>query len=333
MSLPIRAFAARAAIRPVGCTLLALGLAMLLASNALGVALETGTFGTGPRGDGFGAPGTDFLRWQNAAVLGRQTITYSFTQSFVDTYGLAGEAKITADLNQWAAKVTLAALPAGDISAPFNPVNDIALKNTSGSIYDLQSVALHEIGHVLGLDHPDVASGLNPNTTEINNVPLPTPGTPGDPTLANYNVNIMTSDFQNGALVAGEHPVMWSVLAAGVDRQSLTYDDVYGIQYLYTAGAGGAGTGAALGPSFGGGTPFNFSMVNNGGNVVFDAAPLGGTTLASTNVTTAPGAGGAGDAPYVASSALVVFQAPEPSTYALLLVGMVLIGLRRLVRR
>jgi len=308
---------------------LALSALMLsVAADALATAFITGNYGAGPNGDGLGAPGTDFFRWQNAAVLGTQTITYTFTPAFVQYYGLAGEAKVTADLNQWANWVTLAALPAGDISKAFNPATDIALKNTSGSIYDLQSVALHEIGHVLGLDHPDVASGVNPNTTDIGGMKLLTPGTPADPGLANYNVD-NNGAWQNGALPNGVHPVMWSVLAAGVDRQSLTYDDVYGDQYLYTAGLGGNGAGAALGPAYGGGTPFAFNQVAGAANITFDAAPLGALTLASTNVVTAAGPGGAGNAPFIATSATVVFQAPEPSTWLLLTFGLAALGLRR----
>ncbi len=215
---------ARTAYAPKSAAVIA---ALLIAPLASGAAfIEANTAG-GTWGAGFGNPAGDFVRWSQA------NINYNFTQAFVNTYGAIGVAAVNAAFTSWNAAVAAAALPGIDISAPM-VAGDVAIPS-GGENYDLQSVALHEIGHILGLDHLDLAGAAN-------------------------NYNVAAGAWAAGAIPAGSHPVMWSTIGEDLRRRALTDDDLYAVQHLYTAGAGGAGTGAIAGPTFGGGTPFTFAQ-------------------------------------------------------------------------
>lgn len=292
---------------------------LTIVRTADGAAFAFRDFGAGPDGDGIGilspavggsaAPVNSFYRWQ------QETITYSFTPAFTSAYGAGGEAAVSAAFATWNSAVSIALNPGTDISSPMQPGDRKILAFTEN--IDLESVALHEIGHVLGSDHPDVADLTNNNTTgNFNNPPV------------NKNYTISGGAWTIGALGAGNHPVMWSLMEDELRRRELTDDDLYWSQFLYdddpASAVGGAGIG---GPIFGGGVEFMFSEVPTGGNVIIDAAFLGGSTLASTGVTTEE------LDPVVAwrraVSATIIFSVPEPSSLSLLALAGIMAMRRR----
>jgi hypothetical protein len=280
-----------------------------------GAAFSYRSFGAGPDGDGIGIlngfaasadPANSFFRWQQA------TITYSFTASFTAAYGAAGQQAVNQAFVTWDSSL-LTDLPGGNNFAAPMQAGDPSVLGFQAT-YDLQSVALHEIGHVLGADHPDVASLINNNTTGDNGGVWPNP-----PAVKNYNVQ--NGVWVRGALPAGSHPVMWSTLEANTRRRVLTDDDDYFAQYLYANPPGGGNVGPLGGPVFGGGVPFTFSQVATGGNVIINGGILPAGTLASTGVTTAD----ISQSWWQANAANITFNVPEPSTGMILVVFVVVV--------
>jgi len=248
------------------------------------------TFIPGNWAAGYGST-NNFARWEQA------TITYSFDISFVTIYGIGAEAAVNAAFSTWNGAVGITSNPGTDISSPML-LGDFEIIGPSQA-YDLESVALHEIGHALGLEHPNLANGI---------------------TSTNYNVN-GGGAFVAGALPGGSHPVMWSTIAPNLRRRVLTDDDLYGAQYMYDpTDLAGPGMGGIGGPTFDDGSiSFTFSQVPSGGDIIIKAGGLPPGTLASTIGTAAYKPAST----YGVTTAAQIIFLPEPSTDLLLMAGVV----------
>ena len=251
----------------------------------------------------FGNPLTaNFIRYEQA------TINYAFTGAFVGAYGAAGQAAVVAAMSSWNAAVPTAVAPGANPAANSAAIQAGDPRILTSLDHDLQSVALHEIGHTLGMNHPNEAG-------------------------ANFNVNA-------GAWVAGAEiprPIMDSNIPTNLRIRTLTDDDLFAAQFLYDAGAAGNGQGNIGGPVFGGGAaaftltqvpiaqahnititalPFANFLATCGGPFVACVAPASFTTIASAG------------AWRVITSATIYFPIPEPSSIALLGLGILMLRLR-----
>ena len=112
--------------------------------------------------------------------------------------------------------------------------DDPALAATSGDV-DLQNALTHELGHVLGLDHPCYLS-KPPAPPEVNNDGEPVPSC-SDPTLP------------PSVLDATMYP---SAKRGSISERTLSPDEVLALHDLYPAGQAPVVDGATAAPSSGG---------------------------------------------------------------------------------
>jgi len=131
----------------------------------------------------------DEFRWSIS------TITFSIDDSFSTEFGDSGITAITNAFNTWDT-----AFGTPSTSAPSS--TEVFIEST---LFDLESIALHEIGHALGLTHPDKAGNKNYNSS-------------------------------GASITAAGSEVMNSTIGAGELARELTSDELAGMNYLYDPG-------------------------------------------------------------------------------------------------
>ena len=226
------------------------------------------------------------FKWTNS------TISVSYDSSFINHFGASGSNSFQNALNTWdnifTSQATGAQSLTGGSSNLFSPA-------AYGLGFDLESVSLHELGHVLGFHHPDQAGTRNFNAS----------GT----SIASTGLEMMNSTINSGE-----------------SQRKLTQDDLNGFNHLYSSDlsfsiVGGAQIGHFLGANI---DVFALDFSTIPWLSGFSGAlAIGDAQIDRTNPLNGPGS---------ILSADIFFNIPEPTSLSLAGLGITALFIRRSAR-